>query len=70
MNDVELRESNEVVCDRCFIRTNKHRLIQAFNYLGTQTKRMDLCENCFEEFINWFGRKSELLKILSEEIKK
>ena len=66
MNDVELRESNEVVCDRCFAKTNKHRLIQVCNYLGSTTKRMDLCEDCFKDFINWFGRKKELIDILSE----
>ena len=67
MNDVELREANEIVCDRCFARTHKKRLVQVSNYLGSQTSRMDLCEDCFKGFVNWFGKNSELLKILSEE---
>ena len=66
LNDVELRESNERVCDRCFARTNHKRLIQVMNYLGATTRRMDLCEDCFKSFIGWFGRSFELNKIAEE----
>ena len=31
----------------------RHYLIQTIVYLGKSSKRRDLCENCYQDFIDW-----------------
>ena len=44
----------EIKCIRCKKKLNeRHYLIQTIVYLGTSSKRMDLCPECFDDFRDW-----------------
>lgn len=44
----------EIKCIRCKKKLNERRyLIQTIVYLGTSSKRMDLCSECYDEFRDW-----------------
>lgn len=44
----------EIKCVRCKKKLNERRyLIQTIVYLGTSSKRMDLCPECFDDFRDW-----------------
>lgn len=51
----------EVKCIRCGKKIQeRHFLIQTIIYLGSSSKRMDLCPECFDDFRNWLEEMEDL----------
>lgn len=49
---------NELRCFRCGeIMSEKKHMIQTITYLGGIGSRHDICEACFNSFVNWLAER-------------